>query len=289
LQAKKVDTNYKMTARKQKYAVIGDPVKHSLSPQMHNAAFQAIGLDAEYIPIHVKEEDIAKFAEYARNELTGFNITVPHKENIIPYLDEISDLCKVTKSVNTVTNRNGKLIGDSTDGYGLEMAIKDAFGINIGGNSFLFIGCGGTVQAVSYHFILNRAKKLFIANRTVSKAKNLANALSSETGYNIGYCGIDDTKQLQDYLESSSVVVQCTSLGLKEKDPSPFPEQLIRPDICMYDTIYKETTFLKEATRHNAPNAGGSLMLVHQGAKSFSIWTGEEAPVEVMKEAITSK
>jgi shikimate dehydrogenase len=276
-----------MEAKKQKYAVIGDPVKHSLSPKMHNAAFAALGIDAEYSAIHVKEDEIAKFADYARNELAGFNITVPHKENIIPYLDEISDLCKMTNSVNTVTNRNGHLIGDSTDGYGLEMAIKEAFGIDVKGNSFLFLGCGGTVRAVSYHFLQKGAKGLFIANRTISKAEELANSLSGATGVDIAYTGINDLEKLNKYLEDTSVIIQSTSLGLKESDPSPFPESLIRPGICMYDTIYKRTTFLKDAARHNAPNAGGDLMLVHQGAKSFSIWTDQTAPVKIMKNAIS--
>lgn len=276
-----------MKHQKKQFAVIGDPIEHSLSPQMHNAAFQALGINAEYSAIHVKKNDIAKFADFAREKLSGFNITVPHKENIIAYLDEISDLCKMTKSVNTVTNRNGRLIGDSTDGYGLEMAIREAFGVDIKGNRFLFLGCGGTVQAVSHHFINQRAEQLMIANRTVSKAKDLASSLISETGGDVKFCSIDDLDQLEEFIINTKVVIQSTSLGLKPNDPSPFPEKLIRPGLCMFDTIYKNTAFLQKASEHQVPNAGGGLMLVHQGAKSFSIWTRKEAPLDVMKKAIS--
>ena len=273
---------------KRKYAVIGDPIKHSLSPQMHNAAFNALGIDAEYSAIHVKKDDLAKFADYAKQELAGFNVTVPHKNAIIPYLDEISDLCSETGSVNTVTVNNGRLIGDSTDGYGMEMAIKEAFNINLKGNSFLFIGCGGTVKAVSHYFITQGADKLFIANRTVSTAEELSESLTSSTGKDVYFSALNDIEKLKYFAEQVSVIIQATSLGLKESDPSPFPENLIQPGTAMFDTIYKNTSFLRDAAKHNAPCANGSMMLVHQGAKSFSIWTGQNAPIEVMKKAVRS-
>jgi len=275
-----------MTTVKQKYAVIGDPINHSLSPGMHNAAFNALAINAEYSAIQVKKEKLANFADFARKNLAGFNVTVPHKNAIIAHLDEVSDLCKVTGSVNTVTVRDGRLIGDSTDGYGMEMAIKEAFNIDIAGNSFLFLGCGGTVKAVSYHFIQQGAKKLFIANRTVSKAEALAKYLVECSTINVEFTGIDNLPLLDTFSKEASVVIQATSLGLKETDPSPFPEEVIRNDTYMFDTIYKNTAFLKIAAKHGIPHAGGSLMLVHQGAKAFSIWTGKEAPVEVMKEAV---
>jgi shikimate dehydrogenase len=275
-----------MTTIKQKYAVIGDPIKHSLSPGMHNAAFNALGINAEYSAIHVKKDELAKFADSARKELSGFNVTVPHKNAIIPYLDEISDLCKVTGSVNTVTVRDGKLIGDSTDGYGMEMAIKEAFNIDLEGNSFLFLGCGGTVQAVSYHFIKQGAKELFIANRTTSKAEKLANYLIECTGANVQFASIDNREELNNFMNSASVVIQATSLGLNSTDPSPLPEELVRSKTYMFDTIYKNTAFIQSAERNGVPHAGGNLMLVHQGAKAFSIWTGKNAPIEVMKKAV---
>ena len=275
-----------MTDRTKKYAVIGDPITHSLSPDMHNAAFKALNIDAEYSAIHVKPTELAKFANSARTELDGFNVTVPHKNAIIAHLDDISDMCKITGSVNTVTVKNEQLFGDSTDGYGLQMAIKEAFGINIKNNSFLFLGCGGTVKAVSYHFIKEGAKELFIANRTLSKVEELTNYLNKCTDAEIKCTAIDDTNVLGKFLDSANVVIQATSLGLKESDPSPLPKELIRSKTAMFDTIYKNTNFLQDAAKNGVQYANGSLMLVHQGAKSFSIWTGKEAPIEVMKNAI---
>ena len=270
----------------QQYAVIGDPISHSLSPGMHNAAFKAVGINANYSAIHIKEGELAEFADFAKKKLDGFNVTVPHKNAIIEHLDEISDLCKITGSVNTVTVKDGKLYGDSTDGYGLQMAIKEAFNIEIKGNSFLFLGCGGTVQAVSYHFLQEGARKLFIANRTLSKAKKLTEYLQKHTDSDIQCTAIDQKEILNQFLDAASVVIQATSLGLKESDPSPLPKKLIRDTTAMFDTIYKNTQFIQDAAQKGVQHANGSLMLVHQGAKAFSIWTGKEAPVEVMKKAV---
>ena len=273
-----------MSNLKMKYAVIGDPIAHSLSPGMHNAAFVELEMDAEYSAIRVPENELADFAELARRELCGFNITVPHKNNIIEYLDEISEECEVTGSVNTVSNIDGRLVGTSTDGYGLELALKEAFGSEIDGNSFLFVGCGGTVQAVAYHFLAKGAEKLFITNRTLPKAETLADYFMEKIPGSLIECAaMDDMTKLERFVESASVVIQATSLGLSEDDPSPFPAELARRDTNMFDTIYKRTRFLADAEAVGAPNSGGSDMLLHQGARSFEIWTGHPAPLEIMR------
>lgn len=276
-----------MTGEKLKYAVIGDPIVHSLSPQMHNAAFKAAGINAEYIAVHVKEEELAHFADRARKEFSGFNITVPHKNTIIPFLDSISDECRLTGSVNTVINSNGRLHGESTDGYGLETAMGEEFCIPVEGNCFLFLGTGGTVKAVSYHFAGAGAKKLFFSNRTVSKSQSLIEELEDSyprTEYDC--CGPEDERLMDDFVSSSAVIIQCTSLGLKPEDPSPLDERFFRLGKCYYDTIYRNTAFLKTAVEKGCKAAGGLSMLLHQGAKSFSIWTGKPAPVEAMRKAL---
>ena len=276
-----------MSDNKLKYAVIGDPVAHSLSPQLHNPAFKALGINAEYIMVHVRENELAAFAERARNEFAGFNITVPHKNAIIPFLDSISGECGLTGSVNTVKNTNGHLHGESTDGYGLETAINEEFGIPIKGNCFLFVGTGGTVKAVSFHFAAKGAECLLFANRTVSKSETLVDELRrSCPGTKYSCCSLGDGKQLGEFASNASVVIQCTSLGLKEEDPSPLPEQFFRPGKCCYDTIYKDTAFIRTARKKGCRTAGGLSMLLHQGAKSFSIWTGKAAPVEVMRKSL---
>ena len=161
-----------------KFAVIGDPIKHSLSPIMHNATLNAMGIEGDYSAIHVKKENLAEFVEYAKKELDGFNITVPHKKNILPFLDEVSAECLLSESVNTVTIKNGKLIGESTDGYGLEHALKECFDLSIGGSSFCFVGCGGVANAVAFYFASKGIKQLSFINRTVSKATELAERLA---------------------------------------------------------------------------------------------------------------
>ncbi len=276
-----------MKANKVKYAVIGDPVAHSLSPQLHNPAFKALGIDAEYMTVHVKERDLSAFTEKARREFAGFNITVPHKNAIIPFLDSISDECRLTGSVNTVKNVNGHLHGESTDGYGLETAILEEFGIPVKGNRFLFVGTGGTVKAVSFHFAAKGSVALFFSNRTVSKSEELAGELAkSFPSVKCSCCSQEDMKSLGDFVEASAVVVQCTSLGLKDGDPNPLPTVFFIPGKCYYDTIYRETAFIQAAKRKGCRTAGGLSMLLHQGARSFTIWTGRDAPVEIMRKSL---
>ena len=269
------------------YAVIGDPIAHSLSPVMHNAAFRALGMDSEYIAVHVKAEELEAFAEDARKNLAGFNITVPHKKGIIPFLDEIDPEARLAGSVNTVRNQNGRLIGCSTDGYGLEAALKEAFGFTVSGGTALFIGCGGAARAVSFYFAMRGLRKLFILNRTVATAENLAAELTGNfPGFQVETASISDLEMAGSFLNRAQVAVQCTSLGLKPEDPPPLPPELLPQSIRLFDTIYKPTPLLRYARMHHIPHAAGLGMLLHQGARSFTIWTGVEAPVEVMRQAL---
>jgi shikimate dehydrogenase len=272
-----------------RYAVIGDPIKHSLSPQMQNAGLKALGIDGDYQAVHVKASGLEDFTDYARKELNGFNITVPHKKAIIPFLDEISEESRFAESVNTVTVKDGKLIGDSTDGYGLKTAIHEEFGIQVSGKSFCFIGCGGAVQAVSSSFAGNGASGIFFINRTLSKAEALAKKLKNSFSETVvECCAIDDTKSIKDFVNRSAVVIQGTSLGLNNNDPLPVSADLISGDICFYDTIYKDTGLLKAVRAKGLKTADGRSMLLHQGVRSLEIWTGRKGPVEAMREALYS-
>lgn len=269
------------------YAVIGDPIAHSLSPLMQNAAFRAAGIDADYSAIHVKPDDLAKFVKKAKKELDGFNITVPHKNAIIPFLDEISENAKLSGSVNTVTVTDGKLKGDSTDGYGLETALRESFNIGVEGNSFCFLGCGGAARATAFYFASKKAKSILFINRTLSKADELAAEIGKAfKNVKLGACSPLDDALVKEFLDESNVLIQCTSLGLKPDDPPPIDLDVLPDRICLYETIYKKTALLKYAEKTGSPNADGRSMLLHQGAKSFSIWTGVKAPVEVMREAL---
>ena len=269
-----------------KYVVIGDPVAHSLSPEMQNAGFDALGLGKCYGKLHVTAETFPEFIEFARKHLNGFNITVPHKQRIIPYLDSISREASLTGSVNTVIVKSAKLHGYSTDGCGLENALREAFAFNLSGGKILFIGCGGAVQATAFHCAGQGAKTLFFANRTVAKAKALGLRISENyPNCECFYCSLSDDESLRDFIKQASVVVQGSSLGLKDSDPMPVNPTLLN-GVCYYDTIYKDTPLLRAAGEAGLQTADGRTMLLHQGAKSLELWTGQKAPVEKMRQAL---
>lgn len=269
-----------------KYVVIGDPVAHSLSPEMQNPGFETLGLGKCYGKLHVTAETFPEFVEFARKNLDGFNITVPHKQRIIPYLDSISREAELTGSVNTVIIKSGRMHGESTDGFGLENALKEAFDFDLNGGKILFIGCGGAVQATAFHFAAQGSKALFFVNRTLSKAEDLCLKISENyPDCECCCCALDDQGSLKKFIEQASVVVQGSSLGLKESDPMPIDPALLQ-DIFFYDTIYKETPLLMAAGRAGLKTADGRTMLLHQGAKSLELWTGQKAPVEKMRRAL---
>ena len=272
---------------KKYYAVIGYPVGHSLSPAMQNAAFRACGLNGEYTAIEAAPENVGAFAAKAKKSLAGFNITVPHKNAIIPFLDEVDFLASLQGSVNTVINREGSLYGTSTDGYGLEAALQESFSFDIKNNSVTFIGCGGVVKALAFHFASCGVKKIFLLNRTLSTAQTLCDAVRKEfPAVECACAPLSDEEAAQDFFQESALAVQCTSLGLKKDDPAPIPPELLPKDILFFDTIYKKTPLLQYAEAKGIKCANGLGMLLHQGAKSFSLWTGREAPVEAMRKAL---
>ena len=269
-----------------KFAVIGDPIAHTLSPAMQNAGLKALGLEADYFAVHVVNSELGAFAERARKELAGFNITVPHKNAIIPFLDSISRESRIAGSVNTVTVKDGKLIGDTTDGYGMEQALREAFRYEVPGGTIAFAGCGGAAHAVSVWFAARGAKKLYFMNRTVKTAEILAEQIEKEYRIPCEVCGTDDPDSIRRFLKDSDILLQCTSLGLKPEDPPPFDLALLPEKIRVYDTIYKQTPICRECARRGIPFANGLGMLLHQGARSMEIWTGRKAPVEIMRAAL---
>ena len=270
-----------------KFAVIGDPVAHSLSPVMHNAALKSFALEGTYEAIRVTLDELPDFTEYARKNLNGFNVTVPHKKNIIPFLDGITDSAAFADSVNTVTVKNGKLYGDSTDGYGLESALKESFGLSVAGAEIVFIGCGGAAHAAAAYFAMRGANRITILNRSVEKARSLAEKLKGKyPAMTAEAFSINDSESIRSAMKEAHVAIQCTSLGLKPDDPAPISPDLLPDGICYYDTIYKQTALYRAAERKGLSCASGLGMLLHQGARSLEIWTDRKAPVEVMRNAL---
>ena len=268
-----------------KYAVIGDPVAHSVSPAMQNAAFEAAGLLERYGKYHVKPEELAEFTEFARKNLLGFNATVPHKSALIPLLDEISPAAAAAGSVNTVIVRDGRLYGDSTDGYGLETALFEAFKLNIKGSTIVMLGAGGAAQATAFEFVSRSAGSLVIVNRTKSKAEALAGQLAGK-GTLLTALGNDESSQIAAAAAEADVVIQATSAGLRADDAPPVELELLKNAKAVFDMIYHPTKVQLFARQHNIPCADGRGMLLHQGAKSFSLWTNSPAAVAAMRAAL---
>ena len=268
------------------FAVIGDPIGHSKSPLMHNAAFRALGIDADYTAIHVTREGLPAFLESARTSLAGFNITVPHKNAVIPFLDGITPRAALAGSVNTVSVRDSKLFGDTTDATGLERAVQEVFDLPLKGANVAILGCGGVVRAVVFHLADAGCARIRILNRTAEKAALLTSELLEHfPSFDCGFAALDDLPSVKNALDGSDLVVQCTSLGLRDGDGSPVDPALIPASACLFDTIYRETDILVKCRARGLRVSGGLPMLVHQGAESFRIWTGREAPVDVMRAA----
>ena len=273
---------------KQRYGIIGWPVAHSLSPRMQEAAFTASGMDVSYDLISAKPDDLAqKTRELKSAGYLGWNVTVPHKQSIISLLDDIEPTAKFAGSVNTIVNREGKLHGYSTDGYGLEMSIKETFGLRVFGGTFLFWGTGGAATSASAHFAMTGARKIYLVNRTLEKAYALKERLD-QLGSNIQTFVLNpkDTVEIKRVFRDVDVIIQSTNLGLRKKDPISIPKELLSSPLNIIDMIYSQTPLLKEAINLGCQAVDGRGMLLHQGAKSFSIWTGIEAPVEIMRAAL---
>lgn len=267
------------------FLVLGDPVSHSRSPGLQNAAFEAEGLGRPYARLHIKVEDLPEFVRFAAEHLKGVNLTVPHKHAILPLCDEVDPAALLCGSVNTLAVRDGKLCGYSTDGPGLEYALAEEFNFNASGKNILFLGAGGACRATAFHLAMRGAGKITIANRTVEKAVELAEIIEKNSGCRTCGISIADEKAVTCALQQADMVIQATSCGLKDDDPSPVNPDWITPGCHFdcFDTIYKDTALQRACRAKGLRTAGGKLMLIGQGAASFRIWTGREPDIGKMK------
>ena len=276
------------------FGVIGDPIEHTLSPPMQNSAIAAMGIDAVYVPFNVKPQ----FLEYAVKSLVslgikGLNVTVPHKTEIMKFCDSLTDVAKAVGAVNTIINENGRLTGDNTDVYGFEMCLKRMSGIDLFSERISILGAGGAARGVVYACAMKEeVREISIINRTFSKAEKIAKEFSALTGKKLVPLPADE-ENMRNVLPESGLVVNTTSIGMHpDINRSPVPE----PDVfhegqIVCDIIYNpvETKLLKDAGLHGAGTVGGIAMLAYQGARSLSLWTGMEAPVEVMLDTLKEK
>jgi len=265
-------------------ALIGNPVSHSLSPAMHNAAFESLGLDYTYIAFEIDEAHLLDtVVAFKQIGVVGFNVTSPFKSSIIRYLDGMSSEAEKIDAVNTVVNQNDRFVGYNTDVFGAIRTLENSK-IRIKDECFLIIGGGGAAKALAYA-ILKEKGKVIISNRTYENAKKIADRFEN-------YGEIDAVpmgKELYKLFDKIKVVVNCTPVGMAPNENNmPIEPTLIRKDMAIFDLVYSppETMFMKEAKKRGAKTISGLDMLVYQGAAAFELWLGRKAPVETMRKAV---
>jgi shikimate dehydrogenase len=270
--------------------VIGDPICHTLSPAMHNAAFKEAKLDYTYVGFRVTENELQDAMRGVRSlGIHGINVTMPHKSSVIKYLDGLDPTAQHIGATNTILNEKGKLKGFNTDGIGA-MAALERKGVNLKGKKLLLLGAGGAARAVAFQ-AAPEAQELTILNRTVGKARELARILDREFGksINVGSLSLDRVKN---ELENTDVIVNATSVGMHPRcEEIPISFEWLTKNLCIMDFVYDplETRLIKAAKAKGAKVINGLEVLVAQGAASFEIWTGVKAPLEVMSAALAKR
>lgn len=269
--------------------LIGDPVGHSISPVMHNAAFKDKGLDFLYLPFKVKKEWLRQAVEAMRAlNIRGLNVTIPHKVNVIPYLDQLDPLAEKIGAVNTIVNTDGTLKGYNTDASGFLKALLAKVPL-LEGKRVVILGAGGASRAISF-ILAERGASLVILNRQLEFdwAVELARRLSQSFQAEVGALELNEAN-LKAALSQADILVNTTSVGMSpKKDETPLPAGLLKAGLCVFDVIYNpiKTRLLKEAEGIGARTIGGLDMLVWQGALAFEMWTGLKAPLELMKSEV---
>jgi shikimate dehydrogenase len=276
-----------ITARTKVLCVIGHPIEHSMSPIMHNAALKDLSLDYVYVAFNIPPNNLKKAVlGFKMFNIKGINVTIPYKENIIPYLDEIDPLAEKIGAVNTIKNESKYLIGKNTDASGAKKALLDA-GCEITGKKALILGAGGAAKAVSFA-ISEDLDALYIVNRTEKRAIKLAKDLTNKMtikaiGKNMS---INTLKNLVDEVD---ILINTTPLGMyPDIEESPISEEMLHNDLFVFDILYNplETKLLKEASKIGCKTLGGLDMFVNQGALAFEWWTGKKPNLNLMKEKV---
>ncbi len=275
--------------------VIGDPIEHSLSPIMQNAALRELGLDREFVfeKTRVKEEELKNFIKKVKQvklvkpeNIVGLNVTIPHKVAITKLLDELSEEAELIGAVNTIKKEGRKLIGFNTDGIGCINALKEK-GFEIKNKKAVLLGAGGAARAIAFVLAQNGLRHLVIMNRTSEKAEELAKEVSTKTKARVTAANLAN---LSKALSDSDVLINATAVGMN-RDETLVTAELMQPNLVVFDIVYSplKTKLLKEAEKAGAKIIDGLEMLVQQGAVAFELFTGKKAPVEAMRNALRGK
>lgn len=263
------------------FGLIGDPVEHSVSPEMHSAALNALGVDGVYLKKRVSSGDLFRVVRGASDfGFDGLNVTIPHKEDVVDFCLDIGEDAELAGAVNTLCFDEMGLVGYNTDVFGARKPVMDR--INISDSVVALAGAGGASRAVSV--ALKDAGEIKLFNRTISKAKELSRELGDK-GIEIE---VFDLEGLEEEIDEADLFVDATSVGLGNKDESLVSKDSLHSDLVVFDLVYRPimTKLLSDAEEVGCDVIRGYEMLVHQGAKSLEHWLGKDAPVEVMKESV---
>jgi shikimate dehydrogenase len=272
-------------------AVIGNPVAHSLSPALHNAAFQELGLDFVYVAFRVEDLKSALAGMRALENFRGMSVTIPHKIEAMKYLDEIAEADRRIGSINTIVNEQGRLIGMGTDGPGALKALVDA-GVGLDGKNVLMLGSGGAARAIAFTLALKTGlAKLAILDINEGMLHGLTADLNSGTSATIECAPLAD-KTLAKEMEQADIIINCTPMGMHPREGiSLVPAGLFRPGQVVFDVVYTplETKLLADAKSRGLQAISGVEMFINQAVLQFREFTGFDAPVEVMRRVVMER
>ena len=272
-------------------AVVANPIKHSISPFIHNTAFEATSTNGVYLAWEVEGTDLAEtVANIRRYQMFGINLSMPYKEQVIPYLDQLSEEARLIGAVNTVVNREGTLIGYNTDGKGF---FKSLPSFKISGKRMVLLGAGGAAKAILAQAILDGVSQVsvFVRSASMGKTKPYLEKLQHETGFRVDLFALEDAQELQENIRKADLLVNATSVGMDEVS-LPIPTSIVLPEkLLVADVIYQpfETPFLKWARSQGNHAVNGLGMLLYQAAEAFQLWTGKEMPTDQIWELLKQK
>ena len=275
-------------------AVVAKPIKHSISPFIHNLAFENTGINGVYLAWEIAEEDLAVTMENVkRYDMFGLNISMPYKQAVIPYLDQLTKSAQLIGAVNTIIPREGQLIGHNTDGIGFFKSLDKLAGFQVQGKVMTVLGGGGAATAIIAQAALDGAAKIFVFSRSQSIERHTATAqkISKETQVPIEVLPLEDSSLLQEKIFQSRLLVNGTSVGMDGKSLVVDEETILPQNLLVVDVIYQpfETPFINFAKQQGATTVNGLGMLLFQAAEAFQIWTGKEMPTDYIWEELVQK
>ena len=282
---------YQITGRTRLGCLLGTPVSHSISPMMHNEAFRLLGLDCVYLCFDTKNADLKTMVQTLKEmNVYGFNLTMPDKERILPYLDELSPAARMIGAVNTVKNEDGRLIGHNTDGIGYMQSVKDT-GYDVSTGPMTLLGAGGAASSIAIQAALDGVPVLHIVNRrgrSWDNALRLADLINENTSCKADVTDMAKGVAVKACIKDSLLLTNATSIGMTPNtDASPVQDtSCFHPDLLVSDIIYnpRRTKLLLEAQDAGCRISNGMYMLLYKGAAAFQIWTGKEMPVEEIRQ-----